>query len=326
MANWLTRTADTARPPRGHLPRRCCWMALVCFACRCLGAVGCSTAGQAIQPATEATIHLNVNLIQLSASVVDPAGKLVPGLDRTDFKLFIDGKPQPIISFERDDAPVAAGILVDNSASMNPKSAEVIAAALAFARASKPIDQMFVVHFSGQARLGLPPSQPFTSDVSQLEAGLLTFNAEGTTALYDAVLLAISHCRLTTLDRKVLLIISDGGDNSSQASLEDALKLAEKSGIVIYSVGIYDNGDQDRNPQVLAKFAGLTGGKAFFPKELRDATSTCVTIARDIRQQYTLGFEGAEDGDYHRIQINASHPNFPSLKVLTRAGYLAPNP
>jgi VWFA-related protein len=284
----------------------------------------------AIQPAKQedqpVTIRLDVNLIVVHATVVDSSGQLASGLDKQAFQLFVDGTPRPITVFERDDAPVAAGILVDNSASMTRKGPEVIAASLAFARASNPQDEMFVVHFSDQARLGLPLDKPFTGSISELETALARFTADGTTALYDAVVLAISHLHKTRLERKILLIISDGGDNSSQEHLSDVLKLTQRAGIVVYCIGIYDDTDRDRNPRVLSQFAELTGGKAFFPSELKDVTNACVKIAQDIRLQYTLGFEGQEDGDYHRIKITAQSREYGELKVRTRRGYIAPKP
>jgi VWFA-related protein len=272
------------------------------------------------------TIRLNVNLTLVHAAVLDRSGQFVSGLGKTDFQLFVDGAPRPITVFERDDAPVAAGILVDNSASMISKGPQVIAAALSFARSSNPQDEMFVVHFSDQLRLGLPPAKPFTGNIAELETALSRFSAAGTTALYDAVAFGISQLGKAVLERKVLLIISDGGDNSSQQQFGDVLKSAQEAGIVIYCVGIYDDADLDQNPRVLTEFAELTGGKAFFPSQLKEVTETCVRIAGIIRQQYTLGFAGAEDGDYHRIKITASDRNHGELDVRTRAGYFAPKP
>jgi Ca-activated chloride channel homolog len=284
-----------------------------------------ATANERAKPEEQpATIRLNVNLIVLHATVTDSSGQIVSGLNKQDFQLFVDGMARPITVFERDDAPVAAGILVDNSASMIRKGPEVIAAALAFARASNPQDEMFVVHFSDQVRLGLPRDKPFTGSISELEAALSRFTAEGTTALYDAVGLAIAQLHKTKLERKVLLIVSDGGDNSSRGHLPDVLNLTQRSGIVVYCIGIYDDTDRDRNPGVLSQFAQLTGGKAFFPSELKEVTSTCIKIAQDIRRQYTFGFEGQEDGEYHRIKIIAHSKEYRELKVRTRAGYVAP--
>ena len=290
-------------------------------------ALGCSIAAQPTRSEEQpATIHLDVNLTLLHALVLDPGGHFVGGLDKQDFQLFVDGVPRPITVFEPDDAPVAAGILVDNSASMISKRSQVIAASVAFARASNPQDEMFVVHFSDQIRLGLPPEKPFTASISELETALSAFDAEGTTALYDAVALAISHVQQAELDRKILLIISDGGDNSSHKHLVETLQMAQKTGVTIYCIGIYDRTDRDQNPHILREFGDRTGGKAFFPSELKDILDTCIKIARDIRRQYTLGFEGQEDGKYHSIQITAQSKMYGHLVVQTRAGYFAPKP
>ncbi|MGA7237891.1 MAG: VWA domain-containing protein [Bryobacteraceae bacterium] len=271
-------------------------------------------------------IRLNVNLVQLHARVNDSAGHAVSGLGKEAFALYVDDVPQPITSFRGEDEPVTAGIVIDNSASMASKREEVIAAALAFARASNENDQMFVVHFSGHPRLGLPQGVNFTGDITELESAIAAFELGGTTAYYDAVMLAESQLRKGAYPRKVLLTITDGGDNSSQATLAGVLDGALKAGIVVYSIGIFDAHDYDRNPQVLSKIAEKTGGEAFFPEQLGDVTRTCVGIAQDIREQYALGFPGAEDGKYHPIRLTAAGAKNGTLTVHTRSGYVAAKP
>lgn len=284
------------------------------------------TPGQPVNPAEQPTISVDINLIVMHATVLDRSGRPVSGLDKQAFRLFVDGRPRPITLFQTDDAPVTAGILVDNSASMMPKGSQVLAAALAFARASNPQDQMFVVHFSDQVRFALPAGVPFTGSILELETALGSFNAAGATALYDAVALALLHLKQAEFERKILLIISDGGDNSSQKTFEDVVKLAQTSGVVVYCIGIYDDANRDRNPRVLSELAELTGGRAFYPAELKDVENDCVEIARDIRRQYTLGFEANTDGEYHRITLTALHPGLGELEVHTRTGYFAPKP
>jgi VWFA-related protein len=288
----------------------------------CLGLIDCAWGQKADAAHEEPTIRIDINLVVLQALVLDRSGHPVSGLGREAFRLFVDGQLQRITSFQANDAPVTAGILVDNSASMIPKGPEVLAAAAAFARAGNPEDRLFVVHFSGQARFGL--DVPFTASIPELENALGRFTPEGTTALYDAIELALDHFKLSQFERKVLLIVSDGGDNSSRASLPDIVKLAQISGVVIYCVGIYAHTDRYRNPGVLSQLAELTGGKAFFPVELSDVTKECVAIARDIRRQYTLGFDGDADGEYHRVMVDALDPKGGELMVHTRTGYFAP--
>jgi Ca-activated chloride channel family protein len=293
------------------------------------GLLGTATfsAGQQTAPETQTpTIRLNVNLVQLNVTATDSSGRTISGLGQQAFQLFVDDVQQPITVFHGEDAPVSAGIVIDNSASMESKRSEVVAAALAFARASNPQDQMFVVHFNDQVRLGLPPDKPFTSDVSELEAAISRFSLGGSTALYDALALAQSQFRKAVFTRKVLLIITDGGDNSSRIPLKDVLNGAITGGIVMYCIGLFDETDRDRSPRVLTQLSEVTGGEAFFPPNVTDTTNIAVQIARVIRRQYTLGFAGGEDGKYHRIKVTVHDPKAGTLKAHTRAGYFAVKP
>ncbi len=271
----------------------------------------------------EFAIRANVALVQLPARVTDNNGHAVIGLDKDAFQLFVDDVPQPISLFQGEDAPVTAGIVVDNSASMAPKREQVIAGALAFARASNPKDEMFVLHFNDRARFGLPPGTLFTGRIPELETAIGAFDLGGTTAFYDALLMAQSQLRSAGNPRKILLTITDGGDNASHATLNDTLNLATKAGIVVYPIGIFGEDDHDRNPQVLSKIARQTGGEAFFPEQLADVTRACVSIAKNIRTQYTLGFRGADDGKYHSVRLTVRDPRYGPLRVETRAGYVA---
>jgi Ca-activated chloride channel family protein len=275
---------------------------------------------------SQTTIRTDVNLVQLSVRVTDRFGQNVVGLNRDAFRLLIDKQEQPITVFNGEDAPVTAGIVVDNSGSMGPKKDTVIAAALAFARASNPNDQMFVVHFNQHARLGLPPNMPFTGSIAELETAISKIDVGGSTALYDAILLAVSQFDKGSYGRKVLLVISDGGDNSSKASLQDTIDAVTKAGVVLYPIGIFDENNHDRNPQVLEHLAEVTGGQSFLPAAVADTTRICERIAADIRRQYTLGFAGAEDGAYHRIEVIATSPKHSELQVHTRPGYQAMMP
>jgi Ca-activated chloride channel family protein len=271
-------------------------------------------------------IRADVNLVQLHPRVTDGEGHAVLGLPKDAFQLFIDNVQQPITVFQRDDAPVTAGIVVDNSASMGPKRQEVVSAALAFARASNPLDEMFVVHFSDHTRLGLPKGTLFTGSISALENAIAAFDLGGTTAFYDALLIAQSQFGSAANSRKVLLTITDGGDNSSHATLTEAVNAMRKAGIVVYPIGMFDEKDRDQSPQVLSTIAQQTGGEAFLPGDVTDVNKICVSIAKEIREEYTLGFPGAEDGQYHRIRLTVKDPQHSRLEVQTRAGYVASKP
>ena len=288
-----------------------------CTFCGLLAAVALSPAPE------ETTIRADVNLVQLQVTVTDARGHTVSGLPKQAFQLFVDNSPQPITVFQGEDAPVTAGIVIDNSSSMTSKVKEVVAAGLAFARASNPKDQIFVVHFTNRPRLGLPEGQRFTGDVADLEKAVEAFQLGGTTAFYDALLFAESHLQWALYSRKILLTITDGGDNSSHATLADAISAAVKSGIAVYPIGLFDENDRDRNPKVLTKIAEETGGQAFFPEQVTDVTNVCVTIAREIRSQYTLGFPGAEDGKFHHVRVTVTDANSGPLQAHTRGGYFA---
>lgn len=274
----------------------------------------------------ETSIRLTVNLVQLPVRVIDGEGHSVTGLTKSAFRLLVDDVPQEITVFQGEDAPVTAGIVVDNSASMAPKREDVIAAALAFARASNPKDQMFVVHFNNTVRFTLPEGKRFTGDVSELEAAIGAFQLGGTTAFYDALVKAEEHMNFADYVRKVLLTITDGGDNSSRASLSDALKGARDRSVIIYPIGIFDQNDPDRNPAALKSIAEQTGGEAYFPTQVSETQAICVRIARDIREEYTIGFPGAEDGQFHHIKLTVLDSTHGPLQVHTRNGYLASPP
>lgn len=273
-----------------------------------------------------AVIRTEVNLVELHAAVTDETGHLVTGLAREAFQLLVDDAPHPIVIFRGEDAPVTAGIVLDNSASMAPKESDVIAAALTFAKESNPLDKMFVVHFGDHVRLGLPPDQSFTDNVSILEGAVSNFQLGGTTALYDALLAAIAQARSANFGRKVLLVITDGGDNSSKAHLSDVLDSLRQDPVAIYPIGLFASEDRDAHPEILSQIAEDSGGQAFFPSTTQQASQTCIEIAKQIRAQYTFAFVGADDGKYHNIKVLASDPSHKTLTVETRAGYFASKP
>jgi Ca-activated chloride channel family protein len=273
------------------------------------------------------TVAVKVGMVVLHATVLDAKGVLVSGLEKEHFRVFEDGVPQPIDSFSREDIPVTVGLVVDNSGSMGPKRHEVIAAALAFARSSNPQDQMFVVNFNEKVSFGLPDNTLFTDEAAQLRVAMSRIAADGMTALYDAVAAALGHLKKGNRDKKVLIVISDGGDNASNQKLAQIMALARQSDAIIYPIGLFDEDDPDRNPGALRQLAEATGGEAFLPRSVKDVTPTCERIARDIRNQYTIAYipaNGKQDGTYRAIQVKAGAPGRGRLFVRTRAGYYAP--
>lgn len=273
------------------------------------------------------TIKINVDLVVLHASVQNSERLPVSGLDRQDFQIYENGILQQIESFSYGDIPVTVGLVIDNSGSMRPKRTEVIAAALAFARASNARDQMFVVNFNERIFFGLPADMEFTNNVTQLESALSRFAAEGMTALYDASAAGLEHLKKGNRDKKVLLVISDGGDNASRRSLAQIMTQARQSEAIIYTIGIFDKDDPDQNPRALKQMAKATGGEAFLPESIKEVTPICGRIAHDIRNQYTLTYTPTNltyDGKYRVIEVKATTPRRERLIVRTRTGYFAP--
>jgi len=282
-------------------------------------------AGRASPQAEPFRISVNVSLVVLPATVTDRQGGFVSNLGAKNFEVYENGRPQTIQLFRSEDIPVTVGLVVDQSTSMRPKLAEVIAAARAFVRSSNPDDEMFIVNFNEKVTLGLPDSVRFTNNAVLLANAIDSRPAGGQTALYDAISRAVQELRGGTRDKKVLIVVSDGGDNASTRRLAQVMKLAEQSSAVIYTIGVFDEEDPDRNPGVLKRLAQATGGEAFLPKQLSEVAPICERIARDIRHQYTLGYVPANltrDGAYRTIRVVAQAQGHTKLSVRTRAGYI----
>lgn len=274
----------------------------------------------------EGSFSVDVNLVMLRATVLDKKGGFVSGLQIDNFQVLEDGKPQKIQYFNSGDVPVAVGLIVDNSGSMRPKRADVTAAAEAFVKASNPQDQMFIINFNERTSLGLGDTQLFSANVGELERALNGVPASGRTALYDAIERGFEHLQKTTLDKKVLIVISDGGDNASSHTLAQVLNTAERSEAMVYTIGLFDENDEDRNPGVLKKIARATGGEVFLPKKIGKVVEICEQIARDIRNQYSIGYLPANqnfNNTYRSIQVTANAPHHGKCVVRTRSGYIA---
>jgi Ca-activated chloride channel homolog len=271
-------------------------------------------------------ISVDVDLVELHATVTDRHGHLVTDLTQDNFQVYENGLPQQIRVFRHEDVPVAAGLVIDHSGSMHSKLTEVSTAARTFVHSSNPDDQIFVVNFNEKVSLGLPGAIHFSNSPAELESAILRAPAGGKTALYDSIVEASEHLKASNLDKKVLIVISDGGDNASSHQLAQVLKLAEQSSAIIYAVGIYDEDDPDRNPRVLSRLARETGGQAFFPNKLSALVDICSSIAHDIRSQFTIGYvptNPPRTGGYRAIRVAARAPGHARLFVRTRTGYIA---
>ena len=280
-------------------------------------------------PPDEFKISVNVDLVVLQATVRDREGHTVSGLRPQNFEVLEDGTPQHIRLFRHEDTPVTVGLVIDHSGSMREKLAEVTAGASAFVRSSNANDQMFVVNFNETVSAGLPSVMRFSDDADQLGAAIWGTPAMGTTALNDAIIEALSRLQEGVSDKKVLVVMSDGGDNASKARLDRVLKQAEQSNAVIYTIGVFSPDDPDRNPQVLRRLARESGGEAFFPAQLNETVAICERIARDIRDQYTIGYSSTHEkrnGTYHKIRLTVQANTNGKLTARTRAGYSVGSP
>jgi Ca-activated chloride channel homolog len=271
-------------------------------------------------------ISVDVALVVLHATVSDRQGGFVSNLGERDFEVYEDGAPQRIRLFKNEDIPVTVGLVVDHSTTMTPKIAEVTAAARIFVRSSNREDEMFVVNFNEIASMGLPAAKGFSNSAAELGAAIEATPTGGMTALYDAIAKAMEKLQAGSRDKKALIVVSDGGDNASSRTLAQIMELAGKSNAVIYTVGIFDDEDLDKNPGVLKRLAQATGGEAFFPTQLSEVTAACERIARDIRHQYTIGYvppNRPSDGGYRSIRVVARMNGRDKLSVRTRTGYVA---
>jgi Ca-activated chloride channel homolog len=272
-------------------------------------------------------LRQDVEEVILTASVLDDNGHFVTTLDKNDFSVAEDGVPQTVISFQHEDLPVSMGILVDNSGSMRQKRQAVNSSALDLVKASNPGDEAFIVNFSDEAFI----DQDFTSDINKLRDGLAHIDSKGGTALYDAVAAAADQLtKNAKRSKQVLLIITDGEDNASSLTLEQTIqRIQALQGPTVYAIGLLfkdDGGGREahRAKQALTLLARETGGVAFFPKSLDEVDAVAAEVARDIRNQYTIGYHStkpASQGGYRLVKMEAHARGMRHLVVRTRTGY-----
>ena len=273
------------------------------------------------------TMCTTAELVLLDVSVKDAAGGHISGLGKDNFRVYEDGKLQKITQFASEDVPVTVGLVIDTSGSMRSKYPDVVTAALAFIQASNREDEVFVVNFGDDVHPGLPEDVPFTDDIRQLRTALSWGTPAGRTALYDAILFSLQHLEKGTRDKKALVLVSDGGDNNSTHGPRELMRMVRESRATIYTIGIFDADDPDRNPALLRRFACVSGGEAFFPAQLSEVIGICRQIASDIRTRYTIGYVPVRDGEQgamRKIKVVASGPGGGKLVVHTRTSYVLP--
>jgi len=268
--------------------------------------------------------HADVQEVLLHATVIDDKQRMISNLDKNAFTVFEDGKPQVIKSFRYEDVPISLGIVIDNSGSMREKRAKVNKAALNLVRASNPQDEVFVVNFSDEFFL----DQPFTNKINLLQNALEKYETRGGTALYDAVVASADELkRHGKLQKKILFVVTDGEDDASRESLEQAVRqLQEENGPTVYAIGLLGDERARRAKRALQTISERTGGIAFFPRTLDEVDQISSAVARDIRNQYTIGYKPTTPksaGGYRTIRVEARASGHGKLTVRTRSGYYA---
>ena len=270
-------------------------------------------------------IRTDVDEVLLHASVIDNRQHIVTDLDKSAFTVFEDGKPQTIIHFHHEDIPVSMAIVIDNSGSMREKRNKVNQAALNLVRSSNPRDEVCIVNFNDEYYL----DQDFTNDLLKMKEALEKINASGGTALYEAVVASADHLkRNARLEKRVLFVVTDGEDNASLETLEQAVQqLQGEKGPSVYAIGIL--GDEEhpkRARRALEILADRTGGLAFFPKTLDEVDEISRTVAHDIRNQYTIGYKPTSPrsvGGFRTVKVEAKSKGHGKMVVRTKTGYYA---
>jgi Ca-activated chloride channel homolog len=273
------------------------------------------------------TLHEDAYEVRLNATVLDSGGRSIQTLDKSAFTVYEDGVPQTINSFRHEDLPVSLGLLIDSSGSMYDKRVAVDKASLDFVKLSNPQDEEFLVDFSWEAFI----DQDFTNDIEKLRQGLGFIKSSGGTAIYDALVASADYLSKNAKHPKqVLLVITDGEDNASSATLEQTIRrIQDLDGPVIYCVGLLFGEDTDKREsrharRVLETLAEQTGGAAYFPKSVNDVDAIAAEVAQDIRTQYTISYHSTKSpalGGYREIHVEAKAKSFGRLSVRTRSGY-----
>lgn len=276
------------------------------------------------QQQSDAVFRADTRLVVLHASVVDKRGNLVTNLPEESFTVYENDVKQDVKIFRREDVPVSLGLIVDNSGSMRDKRQKVESAALTLVEQSNPQDEVFIVNFNDEAYLDVD----FTNDVKKMEEGLTRIDSRGGTAMRDALSMSIDHLlEHAKKDKKVLLVVTDGNDNTSQTTLEKLVKKAQQSEVLIYSVGLLNEEqkrERKRARRALSALTEASGGLSYYPEDMAEVEQIAVKVAHEIRNQYVIAYSPSNpemDGSYRRIRVEVKAKNKP--QVRTRSGYYA---
>jgi Ca-activated chloride channel family protein len=278
----------------------------------------------------QATLRVDINLVLVPVSVCDPANHPVTGLEKEHFKIFDDKVEQTVTHFAMDDESVAVGLVLDISGSMGPKLRRSRQAAAAFFQTANPDDEFFLAEFNDQPKLVVP----LTRNIEEIQNQLTFTQSKGRTALLDAIMLSLHEIKKSEKKRKALLVLSDGGDNSSRYTESEVRSRVRESDVLIYAIGVFEPfGARSRTPEesagpgLLSELAEQTGGR-HFPSDIGELPDIAAKIGVELRNRYVLGYSPTayhRDGRYHHVQVKVVPPRgLPPLKAFWRLGYYAP--
>ena len=272
-------------------------------------------------------LNVNVDLTELHVSVTDEKDHPVGSLRMENFRVFEDQTQQKLAVFKHEDIPVSLGLVIDNSRSMEPRKERLDAAALSAVRKSNPEDETFIVHFDDTARL----DSDFTNSIPRLEETLASVKPYGQTAIYDALILALDHMQGGRHPKKAILLMTDGVDNSSKHTLAEAIDATRKAQVAVYTVGLLSVSGGQKAEDSLVQIAEASGGRAFFPQTVEEASADMERVARDLREQYTLGYipsNPVRGGQWRSVRVDivppAGTPSKAKLIASYRHGYYGP--
>jgi len=277
------------------------------------------------------TIRTEVTLALVNVTVTDPLDRLVTGLEKENFRVFEDGVEQEIVTLSSEDVPVSIGLIFDMSGSMSDKAEKARQAAVQFLQTANPRDEFFLVNFGDRAAL----TRSFTTNIEELQDGMLFTPSRGRTALFDAIYLGLSQMRGARNSKRALLIISDGGDNNSRYTESDVRNFVKEADCQLYSIGLFDANDQRRTveelygPTLLSEITQLTGGRVFPVTSLNELPDIAAKIGLELRNQYVLGYKPgnvSHNGTWRKIKVKLVPPKgLPHLNIYAKTGYYSPN-
>ena len=272
-------------------------------------------------------LNVNVDLTEVHVNVTDEKDRPVGNLNKEHFRVFEDQSEQQLSVFKHEDLPISLGLVIDNSRSMEPRKQRLDAAALSFVRMSNPEDETFIVHFDDAARL----DRDFTNSIPVLEETLAAVKPYGQTAIYDALILALDHMHYATRLKKAVLLITDGVDNSSKHTLNEAIEATQHAHVAVYTVGLLSESGGQKAEDSLVRISEASGGRAFFPLTVEEARADMERVARDLREQYTLGYipsNPSRSGQWRSVRVDVipprGTPRTTKLYATYRHGYYGP--